>query len=222
MAIAFRHRDDASPTQSPLPGLAVHRELDASTMAQIQSRSVAEIEARFAGGHRAYIATLHGAVAAWGWVATSAASIGEVQATFSLAPHDRYLWNFVTLVAYRGRGIYPRLLDAIVAAESVEGERFWIAFAPENRASGSGIEKAGFTLVAELSFDGAGKPVVRDIRDGGGSAAAQLLGIPEITGAVAQCWRCARSGHPSESSCATGSCACDYQQATKPCNEDIQ
>lgn len=220
MPLAFRHRNDASPYKPPVDGLAVHRETDPAVMAQLQSRDVAEIERRFADGHRAYLATMHGAPAAWGWVATSSANIGEVKATFSLPSADRYLWNFVTLAAFRGRGIYPHLLDAIVAAESVDGARFWIAYAPENHASGAGIRKAGFTLVADLSFDRVGRPVVRDIRDGGGSEASQLLGLPAISEAVAQCWKCARGSTPSSASCATGTCSCDYQRAELACTTE--
>lgn len=219
MAIAFRHRDDAQPQLEPQPGLYVHRELEPSVMAQLQSRSSMEMEARFAAGHRAYVATLNGLPAAWGWVATAFATIGELRTEFQVADADRYLWNFVTLAAFRGRGIYPRLLDAIVDAESVEAERFWIAYAPENHSSGAGIRKAGFTLVADLSFDRDGRPVVRDIRDGGGSMASRLLGLPAITEAVAQCWKCARGPDPSHASCATAICSCDYQRSTQSCNE---
>ncbi|MBX3134535.1 MAG: hypothetical protein KF689_14225 [Gemmatimonadaceae bacterium] len=217
MPIAFRHRRDASPFKPPLLGMTVHRELNPDVMARLQGRTREEIDNRFAGGHRAYIASIDGAPAAWGWVATTAATIGELKASFVVPQADRYLWNFVTLAAYRGRGIYPRLLDAIVDAESVDGERFWIAYAPENHASGIGIQKAGFALVAELSFDLAGRPVVRDIRPEGGRAASRLLGLPLITEAVAQCWRCARSSAPSASSCAGGVCSCDYQRAEQPC-----
>lgn len=219
MPIAFRHRDDGSPSIPPLEGLTVRREHDPAVMSRLQNRDTAEIASRFADGHRAYLALMHGVPAAWGWVATSSASIGEVNASFSLPTADRYLWNFVTLAAFRGRGIYPRLIDAIVTAEAPESERFWIAYAPENHASGIGIRKAGFTLVADLSFDQAGRPVVRDIRDGGGSAAARLLGLPEISDAVAQCWKCARGPEPTTSSCASGRCACDYQVADKSCAE---
>lgn len=217
MPIAFRHRNDATTFKPPVAGLAVHRELDPSVMARLQRRELSEIRARFESGHRAYVAAMDGVPAAWGWVATSSATIGELKASFTLSTADRYLWNFVTVAAFRGRGIYPRLLDAIVEAESVEGERFWIAYAPENHASGTGIMKAGFTLIAELSFDHSGRPVVKDIRDGGGSAASRLLGLPEITEAVAQCWKCARGPTPSTSSCATGSCSCDYQRAEQAC-----
>ncbi len=217
MPIAFRHRLDLSPSKPRLPGFAVHRELDPSAMARLQGRHLSEMENRLADGHRAYVATIEGAPAAWGWVATRSATIGELKASFTLPSADRYLWNFVTLAAFRGRGIYPRLIDAIVQAESVEGERFWIAYAPENHASGVGIEKAGFTLVADLSFDRAGRPVVRDIRSGGGSAASRLLGLPAIEEAVAQCWKCARGPAPATSGCATGICSCDYQRAEQAC-----
>ncbi len=217
MPIAFRHRNDPSPLKPPVQGLAVHRESDPSVMARLQGRDLAEIQQRFDRGHRAYIATIDGAPAAWGWVATTSATIGELRASFTVPSSDRYLWNFVTLSAFRGRGIYPRLLDAIVEAESADAERFWIAYAPENHASGTGIAKAGFTLVADLSFDVSGRPVVREIRSGGGSAAARLVGLPAITEEVAKCWRCAREQKPSTSSCAGGTCSCDYQRAEQAC-----
>ncbi len=217
MPIAYRHRDEPTPRMSPLTGLEVRREQDAEVMAILQGRTESEMASRFAAGHRAYVATIDGMVTAWGWVATSSATIGELKASFVVSSADRYLWNFVTLAAFRGRGIYPRLINAIVAAESVEAERFWIAYAPENRASGTGIAKAGFTLVADLSFDLAGNPAVKDIREGGGNAASRLLGLPAINEAVAQCWKCARMGKPVESSCAPGACSCDYQKPQVEC-----
>ncbi len=217
MPIAFRHRDDPAPPLAALPAFAVHREQDPSEMARLQGRDPAAMRERFAEGHRAYVATVDGIAAAWGWVASGSATIGELSATFDVPRADRYLWNFVTLAAHRGRGIYPRLIDAIVRAESRAAERFWIAYAPENHASGTGIRKAGFTLVAELSFDRGGRPVVRDLRPGGGTSASQLLGLPAIEEAVAHCWKCARGPEPARSSCATGSCACDYQRAEQAC-----
>lgn len=220
MPISFRHRDAAAPAFAPIPGLTVHREMDSLVMARIQNRPESVIIERFTSGHRAYVATIDGTPAAWGWVATTTATIGELEASFALPSADRYLWNFVTLAAFRGRGIYPRLINAIVEAESAEGERFWIAYAPENHASGAGIEKAGFELVADLSFDRAGRPVVRDIRSGGGSAASRLLGLPAITEAVAQCWKCARGPHSTTSACATGICSCDYQRAEQACHKE--
>jgi hypothetical protein len=109
------------------------------------------------------------------------------------------------------------LLDAIVRAESGEAERFWIAYAPENHASGAGIRKAGFTPVAELSFDALGKPAVSGRSSDGAALAARLLGVPVAEERLAQCWRCARSAPRAVMSCASGRCACDYQRPQSGC-----
>ncbi|HEX8271820.1 MAG TPA: GNAT family N-acetyltransferase [Longimicrobiaceae bacterium] len=217
MPLAVRHRDDPAPTLAPLAGLAVRRETDAGVMAGLQWRTETEMALRFAAGHRAYLALLHGEPAAFGWVATLSAGIGELGSTFTLPERERYLWNFVTLRSHRGMGIYPRLLDAIVRAESAGAERFWIAYAPENHASGSGIRKAGFATVASLSFDAEGRPAVSDAAPGGAAAAARLLGIRAADEPLAPCWRCARAGAPAPHSCAAGACRCDYQRAESGC-----
>jgi ribosomal protein S18 acetylase RimI-like enzyme len=215
MSFATRHRDDPMPALEPIAGLLVRQEHDPRVMAALQGRDVAQMEARFADGHRAYVALLDGEAAAWGWVATRVASIGEVGATFALPPGHRYLWNFVTSPAFRGRGIYPRLLAHILREESREAERFWIAYAPENHASASGIRKSGFRAVAELSFDDAGQPAVRDA--GEGEAVAQVLGLPLVAAPLAPCWKCIRAGKSAERSCREGRCCCDYQQPAIAC-----
>jgi GNAT superfamily N-acetyltransferase len=221
MPFALRHRHDPVAAPTPLAGLAVRRETSAIAMAQLQSRSVEEIERRFAAGHRAYVAELNGTAAAWGWVATRAAAIGELDVTFAIAEGDRYLWNFVTLATHRGLGIYPRLLDAIVAAESEEAERFWVGYAPENHASGIGIRKAGFEAVSELSFDSDGRAALKDLRPGGALLAARVLGIQASDVELAQCWRCVRAGKPKDMSCAGEKCRCDYQVPASGCSAPV-
>jgi ribosomal protein S18 acetylase RimI-like enzyme len=217
MPLATRRRHDAAPELAPLPGLVVRPETDAGDMAALQGRTEEEMAARFADGHRAYVAWGQGAPAAWGWVATRSARIGELDAAFAVPSGERYLWNFVTLKSHRGLGIYPRLLDAIVRAESAEAERFWVAYAPENHASGAGIRKAGFATVAELSFDAAGRPALRATAHGGAAVAAQTLGLPEAAEALAACWRCARAAKPVAMSCRAGECRCDYQRPEVVC-----
>ena len=216
MPFAVRRRDHPSPTLQPLPGLVVRREEDIAVLAALQGRDGAEMAKRFHAGHRAYVAWHHGEPAAWGWVATRTADIGELRSIFALPPGERYLWNFVTLPAHRGLGIYPRLVDAIVRAESREAERFWIAYAPENHASGAGIRKAGFVALAELSFDAEGRAALRALTPGGGAVAARVLGLPEAREALAPCWRCVRAGRGSMS-CAPGQCRCDYQVPDSGC-----
>lgn len=217
MSLATRHRDDPAPAWAPLPALSVRRERDAAAMAALQGKGEGEMRRRMDAGHRAYLALWEGEPAAWGWVATDSAEIGELGSAFTIPRGERYLWNFVTLGAHRGKGIYPRLLDAIVRLESSEAERFWIIHAPENHASGSGIRKAGFTTVAQLSFDAGGRPAVRAGVEGGDAAAARVLGLPIAREPLAPCWRCVRAGKPAAMACAEGHCACDYQHAASGC-----
>ena len=214
--IAARHVKDAAPRLAPLPTLVVRRTDSPVLMASLQGKRFVDMMARFDAGHRAYVAWYDGEPAAFGWVATRSADIGELQVKFALPQRDRYLWNFVTQPGFRGLGIYPRLLAAIVDAERAEADRFWIIAAPENHASESGIVKAGFTTLAELSFDAAGRAAVRALIGGGGSAASQLLGVPEISGDLSQCWRCVRAGN-AMTGCASGSCRCDYQKKEQAC-----
>jgi GNAT superfamily N-acetyltransferase len=215
MPVAVRHRRDDAPCLEPLSTLVVERVHDPAVMADLQGRAEAAITRRFEAGHRAYVARHEDRPAAWGWVATRAAEIGELGARFMVPSAERYLWNFVTLAAHRGRGIYPRLLDAIVRAESREAERFWIAYAPENHASGAGVLKAGFIPVAELSFDGAGHPALSTSHDAG-SALARMLALPVSHDALTRCWRCTRAGR-DRSCCTSGRCRCDYQRPESGC-----
>jgi len=216
MPFATRHRNDPMPSLSPLDALEVHHVWDAAFMAELQQRNESDIADRFTDGHRAYVAWHNEQPAAFGWVATRSARIGELGATFPIPTGERYLWNFVTLPAHRGLGIYPRLLQAIVEAESRDAERFWIGYAPENHASGSGITKAGFAALAEMSFDAHGQPALRAIAPGGAARAARVLGIRETTETLTPCWRCVRAGRPGMS-CAEGSCRCDYQRPERDC-----
>lgn len=213
MPLALRHRTDGV-SMTPLANLDVQRVLDANTMAVLQNRTADEMYERFDAGHRAYVAMLDGERAAFGWVATTSAHIGELRASVQLPSRERYLWNFVTLRAHRGKGIYPRLLDAIVRQESREADRFWIAYAPENHASGAGILKAGFRRVAELSFDAQRRPAVHAPNAIDGDRVSRLLGLPIASSSLTKCWRCARGG---ELACRDGACCCDYQRPDREC-----
>jgi ribosomal protein S18 acetylase RimI-like enzyme len=216
MALATRHRQTPLTPLGRESRLVVRRETNAAVMARLQGRSVEEMERRLAAGHRAYVASWEDAPAAWGWSATRIAEIGELRTTFEVPVGERYLWNFVTLPTHRGLGIYPRLLRAMMEVEGAEAERFWIAFAPENHTSARGIEKAGFTLVAELSFTSAGSPALKEIERGGAELASRLLGIPQAA-EVTPCWRCVRAGKSPEQACREGACCCDYQRPEQAC-----
>ena len=102
MPIAFRSIDDNSGL-SPLPELTVNCVTDADVMARLQSRGVADIQRRFDDGHRAYVACVGGVPAAWGWVATRRASVGELQFDFDIPQRARYLWNRASSVSLKRR-----------------------------------------------------------------------------------------------------------------------
>ncbi len=216
MPFAVRHRNDPVPPMDLMPGLRVLREERDEMMAALQGRTPEEIRGRFDAGHRAYVAWSDEQPAAWGWVATRSADIGELGSTFAIPARERYLWNFVTRPEHRGRGIYPRLLDEIVRVESADAERFWIAYAPENQASGAGIAKAGFVALAELSFDENGRAALSSILPNGARIASRVLGLPVATDTLAPCWRCVRAGRDAMS-CASGACRCDYQVPKSGC-----
>lgn len=220
MPIAVRSRIDPVPEIGALPHLTIRREYNAAVMAALQQRDVSDAERRFNEQHRAYIACLEDQPVAWGWVATNRAAIGELGFAFALPNRERYLWNFVTLAPFRGRGIYPRLVDAIVRQESASADRFWIVYAPENHASGAGVRRAGFVDVADLSFAPDGTPALYDLLPGGARIAASVLGVAASTTPLAPCWRCEKpraTDKRAGRSCATGQCRCDYQVPRSGC-----
>jgi hypothetical protein len=104
-----------------------------------------------------------------------------------------YLWDFQTLPDWRARGIYPHLLQAILTEHGSNLHRFWIITTPENRASSRGIEKAGFTAVAELAFTEQRRAgvVAAESRDERARAGAAVLGLELLQAtAVSPCWCC--------------------------------
>jgi ribosomal protein S18 acetylase RimI-like enzyme len=215
MPFAIRHRDDPMTALTVLAGLSVEGEDSSEIMAALQGRPRSDIQSRFDDGHRAYVARIDGEPAAWGWVATREARIGELDTMVRLPDDERYLWNFVTLPPFRGRGVYPRLLQEVVRAESSSALRFWIAYAPENHASGAGIRKAGFTALAELSFDRQGRAALKSLAPDGARTVGRVLPLEEAA-EVTPCWRCVRAGRPAMN-CPEGHCQCDYQQPKSGC-----
>lgn len=191
MALATWWSGDARPELRPMAGFTVSVATDDRELAQLNRIALAEVRARQAGGHRAYVGRLEGVPVTYGWVAARSASIGELGLAFSLPAGARYLWDFATLPAWQGRGLYPRLLQAILAQEAPAAERLWIIHAPENLPSGAGMSKAGFEPVGTLSFDADGRVSLRPAGEyERASAGASLLGVPLISEALAPCWHC--------------------------------
>jgi GNAT superfamily N-acetyltransferase len=86
-----------------------------------------------------------------------AGQLASLGAAFALPERERYLWNFVTLPAHRGRGIYPRLLAAIVdPVLEVRARRTGGDVLPRRElsvrlpASGAGMRRLELDLSAQL------------------------------------------------------------------------
>jgi GNAT superfamily N-acetyltransferase len=197
---------DPLPALNPSDDVTARALTDAADLATLTGLEQREIEARLDHGHRCYVARLGRAAVAYGWVATGGAAIGELDVAFQLADANRYLWDFQTLPAWRGRGVYPRLLQSILRDEGLAQARFWIINAPENRASASGIQKAGFRVVGDLAFARDGRAGLVPAADSErASIGAALLDVPLIqagaSDGVSPCWCCImqalREGRPA-------------------------
>lgn len=175
---------DPLPALPPLPGLAVETVADDQRIAQLLDIAVVAARELLRQGHHLYLARLPSVPTpvAYGWSATATASIGELSLSLTLPPRNHYLWGFQTDPAWRGRGIYPRLLQAVLASEQLQADRFWIGHEPGNSASARGILAAGFQRVGDLYTlpDGA-LGLHADGMPHRAAPSAVVLGVPLLT-----------------------------------------
>ena len=171
-------KGDPLPMLPPLPGFGAESVADDQLIARLLDTTVEDARVRLREGHHLYVARLGTEPAGYGWSATATASIGELRLSLTLPPRNHYLWGFVTEPAWRGKGIYPRLLQAILAAEASEADRFWIGHEPGNDASARGILKAGFHRVGDVYLlpDG-GIGLLADGAPERGAASVAVLGV---------------------------------------------
>lgn len=189
MALATWWASDPLMDLTPISGFQVRLSTDDAQLATINHISVAEVKQRRRAGHLPYVGYMQETAVTYGWVATREASIGELNLVFPIPTDNRYLWDFATLPEWQGKGLYPRLLQAIVQTERAES--FWIIHAPENLPSGAGMQKAGFQAVGQLSFqhDNSLGLIPFDLRERARIGAA-LLDVPLIEDGLSPCWRC--------------------------------
>jgi len=185
----FQTTDKLPAIQIP-DGLRIEECTNLDLLAWMASSSKAEMTMRFANDHVAFVAYINDLPAAFGWMARGKASIGELQHDIILPVGNRYLWNFRTMEAFRGRGIYPALLQYIISHEREKANRFWIIHAPENKSSLEGIKKAGFQFVGRM-YSNKGVATIGNISLFGG--VVELLGEMGViisNAEAASCWNC--------------------------------
>ena len=150
MALGTWWRGDALPALPALPSFSIHTTQDKQLLSKLNNLSLQEVDNRFQAGNHAYLAYIGETIVAYGWVATQSAGVNEISLSWTMASQNRYLWDFQTLPEWRGHGIYPHFLQAILRAETPLAERFWILYAPGNEAAEHSIRKAGFQFLGEL------------------------------------------------------------------------
>lgn len=166
---------DPLPELDPLPGFSLVQTDDAALLDRLSDLSEDDVRQRISNGHHPYLAMIDGEPAAYGWSAWERAEIGEIGVRLELPARERYLWDFMTLPDWRGRGIYPHMLQGIIRAEKADARRFWIGHDLDNVASSRGIEKAGLPVIGEVWIrDGEPVFVPRDQVERAGAAAALL------------------------------------------------
>jgi hypothetical protein len=172
-------RDDALPALPVLPGLSTVPVDADELLAAFPALDRRQAIDRQEQGHRPWLARMACEPVAYGWSAARSAAIGELGITFQVPPGNRYLWDFVTLPPWRGRWIYPRLLQAIIAGE-LDADHFWIGHDFANGASARGILRAGFQTVGALyhQLDGAFGLVAAPGHGDRAAAAVALFGVP--------------------------------------------
>ncbi len=139
-------RGDPLPALEPLTGFRASPCADLALLARLHGMNEDEMAQRIADANHPYVAWLGDEPVAYGWAATVAFGVLDAGLHWELEPGERGLWDFATLPAWRGRGVYPRLLQAIFEQEA-DARSFWIGHLGENTASRRGICAAGFQMI---------------------------------------------------------------------------
>lgn len=172
-------KGDELPAFTERTNIQVRETTDRRLINQLMLVSLDDCTKRLNEGHRVYIAYIHDRPAAYGWSASNNAAFGSPTVRFRVPEGNRYLYHFVTQIAYRGQSIYPRLLQAIIHYESSEHDRFWIIHHPRNIASRRGIAKAGFAPACQIHKLVQGNVILTSGEDEQrAQAAAEMLDLP--------------------------------------------
>jgi ribosomal protein S18 acetylase RimI-like enzyme len=146
--------DEPTPVVTPLLAVTFRRLGPDSAPAlatALDGDTAGEVLKRFDTGRRCYTAWVNGSLAAYGWVSFDEEFIGELSLRLTLLPGEAYIWDCVTLPAYRQHHLFTALLVYILGELRADPLcRVWIGANLENVASQRGIARAGFRRVADL------------------------------------------------------------------------
>jgi ribosomal protein S18 acetylase RimI-like enzyme len=106
---------------------------------------------RFERGRDCYAAWVGDRIAAYGWVSFDEEYVGELRLTLRFLPGEAYIWDCVTVPAFRRNHLYSALLVFILGELRRQAvQRVWIGADLDNIPSQRGIDRAGFRRIADL------------------------------------------------------------------------
>lgn len=112
-----------------------------------------EVLQRFTTGKRCYVGRVGGMIATYGWVTFDEEHIGELGLSIRMQPGEAYIWDCVTLPAYRGLRLYPALLAHMLHELASEGLcRIWIGTDLDNIPSQKGVALVGCQPVIDVGI----------------------------------------------------------------------
>ncbi|HET9906891.1 MAG TPA: GNAT family N-acetyltransferase [Anaerolineales bacterium] len=122
--------------------------------ASTDSLTLTEITKRLESGRQCYAVWVDGQVVAYGWVSFEKEDIGELNLRIKLLPGEAYIWDCMTLPAFREKLFYSAMLTYILSELRVQNlNRVWIGADLDNLPSQKGIARAGFRHVADLIIE---------------------------------------------------------------------
>jgi GNAT superfamily N-acetyltransferase len=202
---------DTLPFVKHPAGLVIEESRNVQLLSMMGTTSKEDVTSRLANNHVAFVAYIQNLPAAFGWMAKHKATIGELNHELVLPAGNRYLWNFRTMEAFRGLGIYPALLHHIIELEKSKAERFWIIHAPENTASLKGIQKAGFQYAGRLYTTGEKTMIEATEFSSENELLLSEMNISVSLEEAASCWNCSSPyirKRKAECCCTTSSRLC--------------
>jgi GNAT superfamily N-acetyltransferase len=190
MALGIWQTGDPLPLLPPhhatLTSFTIQRVTHTTQISQLNKISQQEVTERLQHQHHFYLATVEDTPVAYGWVAHAEGEISEINLAFTLPERECYLWDFKTNPQWRGRGIYPLFLQAIIRQEQAHFDCFWIMYAPGNTAAEHSIARAGFRYIADLAYtDGRASGIILLEQSEQAAAAVSLLKLPIVTDTTA-------------------------------------
>ena len=109
--------------------------------------------ARFDRGEQCFIAIHNTEVISYIWASRGKVGVEEINMAVQTAPKEMYLYDAFTLEPWRGKNLYPSVLQrALEYGQSLGLQRMTIFVEARNIPSIRGVTKAGFILFQTLLY----------------------------------------------------------------------